>query len=62
MVGYVTGEMSLREAIEAIKKNTRRFAKRQMTWFRAEPDWQWIAVDGMTPAQVADDIAARLPA
>lgn len=31
---YFTGEISLEEAVEKVKQNTRRFAKRQLTWFR----------------------------
>ena len=31
---YFTGEISLTEAVEKVKQNTRRFAKRQLTWFR----------------------------
>ena len=36
MVSYIRGDISLEEAIELIKKNTRNFAKRQLTWFRRE--------------------------
>lgn len=35
---YYDGKISLEEAKAAIKKNTRRYAKRQLTWFRAVPD------------------------
>lgn len=38
---YLSRRMSLGEAREAVKKNTRRYAKRQMTWFRAQKDIQW---------------------
>jgi tRNA dimethylallyltransferase len=38
---YLDGKTSLREAVEEIKKNTRHYAKRQMTWFRKDPDIQW---------------------
>ncbi len=31
---YFKGEQSLEEALEQLKQNTRRFAKRQLTWFR----------------------------
>ena len=31
---YFEGEMSLEEAVDKLKQNTRRFAKRQLTWFR----------------------------
>jgi len=39
------GECSLEEAIESIKVNTRRFAKRQMTWFRKNTAAYWAAPD-----------------
>ncbi|MDR2042902.1 MAG: tRNA (adenosine(37)-N6)-dimethylallyltransferase MiaA [Clostridium sp.] len=39
---YLDGELSLEEAAELIKKNTRHFAKRQLTWFRREKDTVWI--------------------
>ena len=32
-------------AISEIKKNTRRFAKRQMTWFQKYPETQWFEYD-----------------
>jgi tRNA dimethylallyltransferase len=38
---HLHGEMSLVEATEKIKTNTRRFAKRQMTWFRKDKDVRW---------------------
>lgn len=36
MISYLNGEISLDEAIDLLKKNTRHFAKRQLTWFRRE--------------------------
>jgi len=41
ILGYLQGEYSLEEAKELLKRNTRRFAKRQMTWFRADNRIQW---------------------
>lgn len=38
LFAYLDGEMTLDEAVEIIKRDTRRFAKRQMTWFRREKD------------------------
>ena len=35
---YLDGELSLDEAVEKIKQNTRRYAKRQLTWFRRNPE------------------------
>ncbi len=44
LILYIDGEITLTKAIEEIKKNTRRFAKRQMTWFRNKPI-KWFDVD-----------------
>jgi tRNA dimethylallyltransferase len=37
----VMGEMSLGEALELMKRDTRRLAKRQLTWFRGENEIHW---------------------
>lgn len=42
---YFDGKISLQEAIAAIKQNTRRFAKRQLTWFRKDPETEWFTPD-----------------
>lgn len=39
---YFDGKISKEKAIEEIKKNTRRFAKRQLTWYRKNPDVHWF--------------------
>ena len=39
---YFEGEISLEFAIEEIKKNTRRFAKRQLTWFKRNEETKWF--------------------
>ncbi len=45
VLGYLKEKYSLEEAKELLKKNTRRFAKRQLTWFRADKRIQWISPD-----------------
>ena len=40
--GYLDGEYDLERAIYLIKRNTRHFAKRQLTWFRREKEVRWI--------------------
>lgn len=40
---YLDGKATLSEATEAIKRNTRQYAKRQMTWFRKSIDVQWFS-------------------
>ena len=42
LLAYFDGEMSLEEAVETIKRDTRHFAKRQLTWFRRERDVIWV--------------------
>jgi tRNA dimethylallyltransferase len=39
---YFDGECTLNFAIEEIKKNTRRFSKRQLTWFKRTENAQWF--------------------
>jgi len=39
---YLDGELSLEDAVSAIKQNTRRFAKRQLTWFRRDEEINWF--------------------
>lgn len=43
---YLNGAISLEESVELIKKNTRHFAKRQLTWFRKEDDVIWVDKQG----------------
>jgi len=42
IISYLQGEYDREEAIRLIKQNTRRYAKRQMTWFRRYPDMKWF--------------------
>lgn len=42
IVAYLEGKISLDEAIYIIKRDTRRFAKRQLTWFRQDPRIKWF--------------------
>ena len=41
LFAYLEGEMTLEEATEKIKINTRRFAKRQLTWFKRDEEIEW---------------------
>jgi tRNA dimethylallyltransferase len=40
--GYLQGRCSWEEAIERLKIDTRHFAKRQLTWFKADPQIEWF--------------------
>ncbi len=45
IVSYLMGGIKLPEAIEVIKRDTRRYAKRQITWFKADPEIKWFSAD-----------------
>lgn len=45
LIPYFNGERSLDECIEILKRETRRYAKRQLTWFNRDKDINWILVD-----------------
>ena len=45
LFAYFDGNLSLEEAVSEIKKNTRRFAKRQGTWFRKDEEINWFEYD-----------------
>lgn len=56
----VGDDSSLEETIERVKTRTRRFAKRQGTWFRSLSECRWLArSDNDTPAAVADQLVGQ---
>lgn len=57
VIEYLEGKYTLEEAIEAIKQNTRRFAKRQLTWFRRDNRIEWLHIENkQTIANLAQQI------
>jgi tRNA dimethylallyltransferase len=44
MVRYLLGKCTHGEAVQEMQRETRRYAKRQMTWFRGDPDFRWFDV------------------
>ena len=62
LIDHLDGKRTLDEAIALLKQNTRRFAKRQLTWFRNDPRIEWIdtsqfsSIDG-----IVDNLLARNP-
>ena len=42
ILAYLDGECTLEEAVYILKRDTRHFAKRQLTWFRREHEVRWI--------------------
>lgn len=65
-VGYkelfkvLDGEWELKMAVERMKKNTRVYAKKQMTWFAHDTDIHWIDVDKLNIEQQIQQISALL--
>lgn len=60
IAAHLQGDATLDEAISTLKRNTRRYAKRQLTWFRVDPRIRWLDVADQTPPEVAGTIAAML--
>jgi tRNA dimethylallyltransferase len=59
---YLNGDCSLEEAVYTIKRDTRHFAKRQLTWFRREQDISWIHVDhyAFDKQRICDEIVKSM--
>jgi len=51
---YFDGKTDIGKAIELIKQNTRRFAKRQLTWFRKDKEIHWLKPEEVTGEKVAE--------
>ena len=53
---YIDGEWPLDMAVERIKKNTRVYAKKQMTWFAHDPEIIWLDADNLTTEEMLTTI------
>lgn len=51
---YIRGDISLDEAVSNLKKATRNYAKRQLTWFRRDDRINWLFADEMTKNELVD--------
>ena len=60
ILSYLEGETTLDEAVELIKKGSRNYAKRQLTWFRKDPRVKWIDKDEFdSDDEIADYIVGK---
>lgn len=59
IAAHLRGEITLDEAVSLIRRNTRRYAKRQLTWFRAEPGIRWVDVTGIVEPEAMYARVAR---
>lgn len=57
---YFDGSNTLEEATENIKLHSRRFAKRQYTWFRNKMDVHWYDVESLTQDEIISDILTNI--
>ncbi|HIE36345.1 MAG TPA: tRNA (adenosine(37)-N6)-dimethylallyltransferase MiaA [Candidatus Omnitrophica bacterium] len=57
---YLEGNIDFEKAKEEMKKNTRHFAKRQITWFKKDKRIEWIDIDGLTSCEIKEEIKKRL--
>ncbi len=57
---YFRGEVSLEEAVEAIKRESRRYAKRQITWFKREEQVEFLPIDAFPSRQALLEEAVSL--
>ncbi|MBE3596162.1 MAG: tRNA (adenosine(37)-N6)-dimethylallyltransferase MiaA [Hydrogenibacillus sp.] len=60
LLPVVRGEVPLQTAVEALKKRTRQYAKRQFTWFRRLPEIEWYAWDDEARPRSREKIFARV--
>ena len=60
IISYLDGEITLDRAVELIKRNTRRFAKRQLSWFRKDERITWLDVNDITDLnKISDEIVKQ---
>ncbi len=63
ILAYLSGQMTLEEAIERTARQTRQYAKRQLTWLRHMPECEPVPMaPERTAAEVADEIVRRIEA
>lgn len=57
LAGYLAGAYAYPEAVDLFKRDTRHFAKRQLTWFRKEEQVRWVMID---EDRSDDEVAGRI--
>ena len=63
MVQYLRGEIPREDAINLTKRNTRHFARRQLTWFRSLEDVEWIPLqEGSDLTKISQEIEKKISA
>ena len=57
-VPYFEGNLPFSDCVETLKRNSRRYAKRQLTWFRRNPDIKWIFKDKLSDCEIEKEAFA----
>ena len=60
IVAYLRGRVGLEEAVRRTKRDTRHYAKRQMTWFRREEGIQWVPISDAVSGQILKGLADQI--
>ncbi len=60
IAAYLDNEISFEESVYILKRDTRHFAKRQLTWLKREPDVIWFDKSGLTDEEIIDRMAGLI--
>ena len=60
LIEYFNGKVTYEEAVESIKRNSRRYAKRQFTWFKNDPTYVWFDLDKLSEEEIINSIMSEL--
>lgn len=60
LIAHVEGRLTLEEALDTMKRKSRNYAKRQLTWFRAVEGAQWLDMSTLSPTDAASRIFRAL--
>lgn len=60
LIDYFNNNCTFKEAVENIKRDSRRYAKRQFTWFKNDPSYTWYDLDKMNEEEIVNKITAEL--
>jgi tRNA dimethylallyltransferase len=60
IISHLKGEVTFEEAVELIKRNSRRYAKRQFTWFKNDSSYIWYNIEEISESDIVRDVLQRL--
>ena len=55
---YLHGEIDYTQMVRLLKRNSRRYAKRQLTWYRRHPEYEWIDLSATPPHRVEERLVS----